>query len=132
MTPRRRTALACYAGAALLATGAAYTGHHGHAVPTVGLVYGVLTLAWCGRRDTVVDRRERALMQRAERAARPAPPPPPAPCCSFWQHSDGAIHGPDCPRPAAARTPRDGAPLDAHERAVIADLEAHYDDRSAA
>ncbi|MFH9072709.1 hypothetical protein [Streptomyces alboflavus] len=132
MTSRRRTAIACYTGAALLATAAAYTGHHGHVVPTVGLVYGVLTLLWCGRCDAAADRRVRALMQRAERAARPASPPPPAPCCSFWQHSDGEVHAPDCPRPTAARTPQDGAPLDAHERAVIADIEAHYDHGTAA
>nr|WP_257101469.1 hypothetical protein [Streptomyces sp. alain-838] len=27
----------------------------------------------------------------------------PVPCCAFWQHSDGAVHGPRCTRPTAAR-----------------------------
>ena len=127
----RRYAHTYRAGAALLATGAAYNSHQGAAIPSVGLVYGALLLAWCGHREAAFDRRARVDAHRAKHADRPAPPPPP-PCCSFWQHSDGAIHGPDCRRPAAARTLRDGAPLDAHERAVIADIEAHYDDRSAA
>ncbi|MEI5100335.1 hypothetical protein RB200_19630 [Streptomyces sp. PmtG] len=96
MTRHRRYALACRAGAALLAAGAAYTGHHHEALPTLGLVYGAVVLAWCGQREAAVDRRDRVDAQRAALGARPVPPPPLAPCCLLWTMSDGGDHGADC------------------------------------
>lgn len=48
--------------------------------------------------------RARAIAQREARAVPGENPAPLVPCCSFWHNSGGAVHGPDCTRPAAART----------------------------
>ena len=46
--------------------------------------------------------RARAEVQHAAQLERGEQVPPLVPCCSFWRNSDGAVHGPDCTRPAAA------------------------------
>lgn len=33
----------------------------------------------------------------------------PPPCCSFWLHSDGQVHGPDCARPPLPRREKGSA-----------------------
>ncbi|QCX81087.1 hypothetical protein C9F11_37520 [Streptomyces sp. YIM 121038] len=110
MTPHHR-ALACRAGAFTLLVATAATAATPYWPAAFATVYGAAFLAWCGRREAVLDRRARVHARCAELAARPAP---------------------DCTRPAAARTLRDGAPLDAYERAVIASLEADFDHGTAA
>lgn len=49
--------------------------------------YIAVLLGWCERRLTA-DHRRRL------RGRHTTPPR----CCSFWTHSDGEIHGPDCTR----------------------------------
>jgi hypothetical protein len=72
--------------------------------------------------------RERAVLARLERLARgEAVIEPPQPCCSFWQSSDGAIHGHDCTRPPAARTS-----LSLAEQQALEEITAHYDEDTAA
>ncbi|MFF7946983.1 hypothetical protein [Streptomyces griseorubiginosus] len=34
---------------------------------------------------------------------------PPSPCCSFWRHSEGKVHGPDCVRPPLPRREKGSA-----------------------
>ncbi|MFD9905612.1 hypothetical protein [Streptomyces sp. NPDC059063] len=114
MTAHRRTALVCRAAAALLAAGAAYTGHHGAAIPTVGAAYTAAFLAWVGQCEAAADRRARVHARRAELAARPSP------------------RRPLTPRPPAGPAVQDGAPLDPREAAVFTAIAARYDDRSAA
>ena len=51
------------------------------------------------------EQRARAIAQRAALLARgEAVIEPSRPCCQFWASSNGAVHGHDCTRPAAART----------------------------
>lgn len=88
---------------------------------TVGAIYASLHITWWvaalslnagfffagnAQRCYTQARRERAVQQRLERLNRDedesAVPPPP--CCSFWLHSDGEVHAPDCTRPPGART----------------------------
>ncbi|MFH8797080.1 hypothetical protein [Streptomyces sp. NPDC017941] len=102
MTAHRHYARLCRAAAVLLAAGAAYTGHHGEAIPTVGAAYGAAFLTWVAHCEAAADRRARVAARRAELAARPCPPPP------------------------------DGPPLDDRERAALADIAAHYDHGTAA
>ncbi|MFD5299102.1 hypothetical protein ACFWJU_28320 [Streptomyces mutabilis] len=104
MTPSLRTARACRAAAVLLLATAGYAaGHH----PWLALpgLYAAAVFAWCAARARTEHRLRLARAQRAERLSRPRPRQPlvPVPCCVFWQHSDGAVHGPRCTRPAAAR-----------------------------
>lgn len=72
--------------------------------------------------------RERAIAVRLERLARgEAVIEPPRPCCRFWVHSDGAIHGHDCTRPPAARTS-----LSLAEQQALDEITAHYGEDTAA
>ncbi len=109
VTPSLRTARACRAAAALLVAAAAYaaTRHSWLALP--GL-YTAAVFAWCAAREGAEHRRRVVLARRAELLARPAGQTDPfahglEPCCAFWRHSDGVVHGPECARPAAARVP---------------------------
>lgn len=74
--------------------------------------YVALLLAWCERCLRADHRRQLARHKQARRAAildSEAPADLPDPCCSFWGHSGGEVHGPDCTRPAAARLDGQGA-----------------------
>ncbi|MEV5806277.1 hypothetical protein [Streptomyces parvulus] len=104
MTPSLRTARGCRAAAALLLAAAWYAGSHHPWLAVPGL-YAAGVMAWCAAREGAEHRRRTALARRAELLARPDAGRPLAldPCCAFWRHSDGAVHGPDCTRPAAAR-----------------------------
>ncbi|MFJ4331090.1 hypothetical protein [Streptomyces sp. NPDC088935] len=109
MTPSLRTARACHAAAALLVAAAAYaaTRHSWLALP--GL-YTAAVFAWCAAREGAEHRRRVARARRAELLARPAGQADPfahglEPCCAFWRHSDGVVHGPECLGPAAAPVP---------------------------
>ncbi|MEW2450805.1 hypothetical protein AB0896_25145 [Streptomyces parvulus] len=104
MTPSLRTARGCRAAAVLLLAAAWYAGSHHPWLAVPGL-YAAGVMAWCAAREGAEHRRRTALARRAELLARPDTGRPLAldPCCAFWRHSDGAVHGPDCTRPAAAR-----------------------------
>ncbi|RDD90443.1 hypothetical protein [Streptomyces parvulus] len=104
MTPSLRTARGCRAAAVLLLAAAWYAGSHHPWLAVPGL-YAAGVMAWCAAREGAEHRRRTALARRAELLARPNAGRPLAldPCCAFWRHSDGAVHGPDCTRPAAAR-----------------------------
>ncbi|MFF9049163.1 hypothetical protein [Streptomyces parvulus] len=104
MTPNLRTARGCRAAAVLLLAAAWYAGSHHPWLAVPGL-YAAGVMAWCAAREGAEHRRRTALARRAELLARPDAGRPLAldPCCAFWRHSDGAVHGPDCTRPAAAR-----------------------------
>ncbi|MEU3899003.1 hypothetical protein [Streptomyces sp. NPDC045251] len=110
MTPSLRTARACRAAAVLLLAAAGYAATHHPWLAVPGL-YAAAVFAWCSARARTEHRLRLARVQRAERLARPRSQRPVvalAPCCGLWQHSYGAVHGPDCTRPAAARTPLRG------------------------
>ncbi|WP_416476181.1 hypothetical protein [Streptomyces sp. LKA04] len=102
MTPSLRTARGCRAAAVLLLAAAWYAGSHHPWLAVPGL-YAAGVMAWCAAREGAEHRRRTALARRAELLARPDAGRPLAldPCCAFWRHSDGAVHGPDCTRPAA-------------------------------
>ncbi len=104
MTPSLRTARACRAAAVLLLAAAGYAACHHPWLAVPGL-YSAAVFAWCAARARTEHRLRLARAQRAERLARPRSRQPLAllPCCAFWQRSGGAVHGPDCTRPAAAR-----------------------------
>ncbi|MEU1870951.1 hypothetical protein RKD37_008143 [Streptomyces ambofaciens] len=116
VTPSLRTARACRAAAVLLAAAAVYAATHHSWLALPGL-YTAAVFAWCAAREGAAHRRRVALARRAERLARPGRADPFAhglePCCAFWRHSDGVVHGPECVRPAAARVP---VPEDCCER----------------
>ncbi|WP_395571722.1 hypothetical protein [Streptomyces sp. BK79] len=108
MTPSLRTARACRAAAVLLVFCALYAATHHPWLAVPGL-YAAAVFAWCGARARTEHRRRVVRAQRAERLARSAaacsPLTVPRPCCAFWRHTGGAVHGPECTRPAAARFP---------------------------
>ncbi|MCX5270030.1 hypothetical protein [Streptomyces sp. NBC_00199] len=52
------------------------------------------------------------------------------PCCPYWTHSDGQVHGPGCTRLPLPR--RDTYRLDDAGRAAFDEIVRHYHDRSAA
>ncbi|MGW8064027.1 hypothetical protein ACVV2G_17550 [Streptomyces ziwulingensis] len=108
MIPSLRTARACGAAAALLLLAAGYAATHHPWLALPGL-YAAAVFAWCAARARTEHRRRIARARRAERLARPRVRQPLGavlqPCCAFWQHSDGGVHGPECTRPAAARVP---------------------------
>lgn len=140
MTPAQRTALACRL-ASIAAAGAAIWMGMRHAWVLVGaLAWGACFLVFLGGRFQAVHFADRVRHERARRAAHTDPVrlARPFPCCSFWKHSDGTVHGPDCTRPPEARYgTRNGRPLDAEEMAAFDAItssldQAGHDPRSAA
>lgn len=127
----RTVARGCLATALVFTAAAAvFVGHQRWAAAAIlAYVAVVLVLLACGINGH--DRSIRARHNEARLAAAVDADtlPVPVPCCSFWQHTDGQVHGPDCTRPPLPR--RDGR-LDERERAVFEEITAHYDDRSAA
>lgn len=96
-------------GATLLITAATATAYHHMWWETsmftavgLGLLEGAARERHARR---IREQRARAIAQRAALLARGhAVIEPPRPCCQFWASSNGAIHGHDCTRPAAARS----------------------------
>lgn len=128
MTPALRTARTCTAAVILAAATAAYGCTISPWLILPGTYVGAIAY-WCASRHYDEHKQIVARHQREQRAvAGPAELPPP--CCSFWRHSDGQVHGPDCSRPLLAR--RDRYRLDPDERRVFEEITRHYDDRSAA
>ncbi|WP_327403859.1 hypothetical protein OG194_29760 [Streptomyces sp. NBC_01288] len=129
MTPHQRTALGCRIASVALAVSTYWMATEQEWLLSFGLLSGSASLALVGGRCQALHFAERARHQRARRAATGSAELP-VPCCSFWRHSDGAVHGPDCTRPQAAR--RDGYRLDSRSRAAFDEITARYDDRSSA
>ena len=128
MTTALRTARTCTAAVILSACAAAYGATISPWLILPGTYVGAIAW-WCASRAYDSHRRTVARHQQEQRAvAGPAELPPP--CCQFWVHSDGEVHGPDCTRPPLAR--RDRYRLSPGERDAFAEITAHYDDRSAA
>lgn len=128
MTPALRTARTC---TVLVVLSTAFTGYSGTislwlAVPSG---YVACLFCWCASRAYNDHRRVLARHRQEQRAAA-GPAELPRPCCSFWQHSDGAVHAPGCTRPAAAR--RDDYRLDPDSRHAFDEIAFRYDDRSSA
>lgn len=105
MTRNLHTARACLAGAALAFTSGIYAVLHNP--PWLGVFgfYGSAFLLWLARCHYRDHHQQLLRHERARRAAivddlilgQVLPT-----CCSFWQHSDGLIHGPNCTRPPDA------------------------------
>lgn len=91
--------------AILLTLGAGYTASHTWWLGASTLLTACLFSSFA-RRSYTQARHEEAIQQRLERLTpeETTVVEVPPPCCSFWLHSDGEVHGPDCTRPAAART----------------------------
>ncbi|MEU1275291.1 hypothetical protein [Streptomyces sp. NPDC005799] len=96
------------------------------------LLWGAFVLAVLGGRCQEIHLTNRALHERARRAAHTdaATLAKPVPCCSFWRHSGRKVHGPECTRPARFR--RDDYRLDPASAAAFTEITAHFDDRSPA
>lgn len=127
MNRTRHYAHGTTAGAILCTAGACYSATYKWWLVIPGL-YVACFLAWCARREYATHRRQQAIAERLARLRRgesviETPPP----CCQFWVHSDGAIHGHDCTRPPAARTS-----LTLAEQQALAEITAHYDEDAAA
>ncbi|MCL6733322.1 hypothetical protein [Streptomyces neyagawaensis] len=118
----RLYAHASTAAAVLLTIAACYAAAIDAGWPAFGSLYMAVFFAWRARLCHTQARHECAVEQRLKRLKDGlAPAEPPSPCCSFWLHSDGEVHGPDCTRPAAARTT-----LTPEEEAAFAVLEAAF------
>ncbi|WP_108989788.1 hypothetical protein [Streptomyces coelicoflavus] len=104
MTPSLRTARACRAAAVLLLAAAGYAATRHPLLALPGL-YAAAVFAWCAAREGALHRRGVALAVRAEYLARPGVRQPLGsglePCCAFWRHADGVVHGPECTGPGA-------------------------------
>ncbi|MGW5638591.1 hypothetical protein [Streptomyces sp. NPDC003832] len=130
-TTSRRDARICLALAVLCFACGTYTAFHATWLCLFGF-YGAACLAWCTA-GLYADHRGRLVQyERARRATAVGALPPPTPCCAFWRNSEGALHGPHCTRPSAARHLRDGVPLDERERRIFQALTADFHGRSAA
>jgi hypothetical protein len=110
------------AAAVLLTAGACHPALHPRWVG-LSTLFTAVFFAWLARRCYAQARLERAVQQRLEWFHREDDEPfvPPAPCCSFWRHTDRKVHGPDCTRPAGARTT-----LTSEEEAAFAGLKAAF------
>lgn len=101
MTPHLRYARSLTAAATLSSGTAAYLATTDTPLWSLPVVYVAALLAWCARREYAFHRTLLVKHERARRNAYGEQPDETAnvPCCPFWEHSDGAVHGPGCPRP---------------------------------
>lgn len=113
-----RVARTCTAAVVLSAAAAAYGATISPWLIIPGAYVGAIAW-WCADHAYDTHRQE-------QRAA--GVPEPSVPCCSFWRHSDGKVHGPDCRRPVLPR--RDTYRLTPAERAAFDEITAHHNDRS--
>ena len=128
-----RPARACLAAALTSAAGAALCACQHQWIPTGLLACGALVLVVLAAGREQHDHVLRVRHEQARRAAaldEQAFKQAPTPCCSFWQHSDGEIHGPGCTRPPYARY--DDYRLDPSAAAAFEEISAHFDDQEAA
>lgn len=98
-------------------------------VPLACWGWSAVVLVLIGGRCQSAHLTVRAKHELAQRAARTdaAVLGVPVPCCSFWRHSGGEVHGPDCTRPAAAR--HDDYRLDPGTAAAFEEITARFDGR---
>lgn len=134
MTPSLRTARTCTTATILFTAFALYSATISYWLALPGL-YAATVLWCCANRARADHRRILAEHEHARRAGAYPSTELPAPCCQFWTHSDGTVHGPDCTRPPLAR--RDRYRLSASDAAVFQQLAARIDlpgpnDRSSA
>jgi hypothetical protein len=129
MTPHQRMALACRLAATIAAASTMRMGLRHEWALTVALAWAVFMLVFVGGRCQRVHLVDQARHERARRAAHtdPGTLTVPLPCCSFWKHSGGAVHGADCTRPPETRYVRDGQPLDERETAAFDAITASLD-----
>lgn len=98
MTPHLRYARGLTAAATLSSGTAAYLATTSTPLWSLPAVYVAALLAWCAQREYAFHRRILVGHEQARRAAYGQELDEPVPCCSFWEHSDGAVHGPGCER----------------------------------
>ncbi|MFC8361102.1 hypothetical protein ACFUIY_14665 [Streptomyces griseorubiginosus] len=127
MTPHRRAALAFRTAALASVGGAIWMATHHERAAAGFLAWGVFFLLFLGGRCQKVHLVDLARHEQARLAARTdaVTLAVPLPCCSFWRHSGGVVHGPDCTQPLEARYMRDGLPLNAEETAAFDAIIAH-------
>jgi hypothetical protein len=111
MNESRRDARLCLAGAALCTATSIWFAidYSWWALPCA---YVAVFLGVCQRRLVADYRRGLARREEARRAAvlgEVSVAAPPAPCCSFWRHSEGKVHGPGCTRPPLPRREKGSA-----------------------
>lgn len=133
MTPSLRTARTCTAGVAACTGLALFSATITPWLAAPGL-YAAIVAACCALNAYADHRRILARHAREQRAVA-GPAELPQPCCQFWTHSNGVVHGADCTRPPLAR--RDRYRLSAADAAVFQQLAARIDlpgpnDRSSA
>ncbi|MFI1723890.1 hypothetical protein [Streptomyces sp. NPDC020489] len=130
MTAWQRAALSCRLTALSASIGAVWLSTHDNWIPAASLCWGALVLAVVGGRCQHAHLFDQARHERARRAAAADSKTlnVPIPCCSYWRHSGGTVHGPDCARPPEARyVMRNGQPLDEVERAAFDAITASLD-----
>lgn len=132
MTPAQRSALACRLAALAAAGTAVWMGVRGEWILPASLAWGAFLLLFLGGRFQSAHLSDRARHERAQRAmaADSKTLGAPIPCCSFWRHSGGQVHGPDCTRPAAAQ--HDGYRSDPSTAAAFEEITSRLGDGSAA
>jgi hypothetical protein len=133
MTPSLRTAHTCTTATILSLATAIYGATISYWLTIPGLWVG--TLAWWCAIRAYEDHQQILARHGQEQRAATGPAELPPPCCQFWTHSNGVVHGPDCTRPPLAR--RDRYRLSAADQAVFQQLAARIDlpgpnDRSSA
>ncbi|MER7930518.1 hypothetical protein ABTY96_46670 [Streptomyces sp. NPDC096057] len=123
MTPALRTARTFTALVVLSASATAYGATVSPWLILPGTCVGAIAW-WCA--DHAYDTHRQILARHGqEQRAAAGPAELPLPCCSFWRHSDGAVHGPGCARPPLAR--RDTYRLDDADRRALEEIAAPYD-----
>jgi hypothetical protein len=90
------------------------------------------SLLFVDARCRAAHHRARAEAQRTARIDAGEQVPPLVPCCSFWRHSHGEVHGPDCAQPRPPLPRRDTYRLDDAGRAAFQEITRHYDHGTAA
>ena len=125
MTPHQRTALGCRIASVALAVSTYWMATSQEWLLSFALLSGSASLALVGGRCQALHFAERARHEQARHAATGSTELP-VPCCSFWRHSNGAVHGPNCTRPKARL--RDDHRSDADTRAAFDEITARYDD----
>jgi len=118
--------------AVALGAGTAASAWHQHWIAAAVLTYlaftAVVIAAGSEHHDrTVWDRHEQA--RRAAASDDETLAAVPSPCCSFWRHSEGKVHGPDCTRPPLPR--RDTARLTSGEQAAFEEITAREEGSAA-
>lgn len=103
MTNSRRDSLICLTGAVPCAATGVYLAVHTNWL-CVFAFYVAAFLVYCASRLNADHQRQLAEHEEARGAAGVDAEglPPTVPCCSFWVHSDGEVHGPDCARRRSA------------------------------